>query len=409
MIRFILISPVLFFFILLAGCTDDDSSYMDNISSITYLQVHIPRTNIESRTIGSPTTPGTPEENAISDVTIYLMNDNRIAKVESITMSKTLDNYISDLIPIGKDMLDQEFQLFVVANPKKADFSIRTTSDFKGIYSTQSNTYKLVTPEQMVMSNQVEQAPVPTVVVTKENTEDNPAVVKVRLDRLAVKIEPQASVNFEVNFSNRPKESVFFEGYTFDVKAAGLLNAPTEFNLKQFWSDVANSQPIQLLSPTWYYKPEVQFFDKYYSTIKDYTDSSTPPFIQIDNEDNGTGYRLISSPFYCLENNSPFYDYTGSNLTPENQIKTKYKGLATGVIFKVQVTKENNPVTFYRFEGKYYSDTEADKLELSEVANLSISDFTNIGALRAKGIKVYKDGNIYYTYWIKDKNPAYSG
>lgn len=409
MIRFKLLFFILFSVILLAGCSENDSSYTEEPGAKTYLQLYIPRTHVQSRTTGSPTTPGTPEENAISDITIYLMdNGERLVKMENISMSGTSSHYISDLIPIDRDLLNQELQIFLVANPNKADLTVRTSQGFKGVYSTQADTYQFVTPGQMVMSNQVEQNPAPTILITRENTRENPARATVLLDRLAVKIVPQVSINFSADFSGRKKESAFFEGFTFSVEAAGLLNAATEFNLEQVWSNGADGQPIQLLSPTWYYKPEASYFSKYDQTIEEYTNPVTAPFV-VFNEKEENGYRLISSPFYCLENNSPFFDYTGSGISPENQVKTKYKGLATGVIFKIQATKDGNAATFYRYEGEYYTDTPEGRTELATVAGLNPEDFGNLNVLRGKDIQVYEEGYIYYSYWIKDINSAYSG
>lgn len=409
MIRFQHIFLILCSAILFVRCTADELPGIDEKSAMTYLQVYIPRIDMQSRTTGPLTAPGTQGENAVSDVMLYFVNSQRIAKVVQVSMTGTQDNYVSELVPIGVDMLNQEFQLFVVANSQKADFVPRTTRDLKGIYSTQSATSRLLTPGQMLMSNQVEQSPVATITVTKENTVDNPAKAHVMLDRLAAKIEPQVAVDFQAEFTHRPSEAAFFADYTFEVEAAGLLNAATEFNLEQQWSTASGGQPIQLLSPTWYYKPEAAYFDKYYHTISAYTGTNAPPFVEFNTANNGEGFRVISSPFYCLENNSPFYDYTGSTITPENQVKTKYKGLTTGVIFKVRAMKGSNAATFYHYEGKYYLDTAADRLALTEAAGLSPTDFNSPSSLRAKEVKVYENGDIYYTYWIKDQNPAYAG
>lgn len=398
------------YYILFTGCTKDTLSIIKEDNTKVYLKIYIPHTDIKSRTIGAPTIPGTPDENIISDVTIYLTNGGRVIKIDNIDMSNTSDSFVSSLIPIEADIHNQEFQVFLVANPEKAKLTLRSTDDFKELYSplNQIEANNLVTPGQMVMSNQVEQSPIPTIIVTKENTKENPAKVHILLDRLAVKIEPQISIDFTADFTNRPNENAFFENFNFTIEATGLLNAATEFNLEQRWSKKNNEESIQLLSPTWYYSPEEQYFNKYYNTINDYADTNTAPFFPI-NEYAEDGYRLISSPFYCLENNPPFYDYTGSVISPENQIKTKYKGLTTGIVIKAQAIKDNNAATFYRHEGIYYSDTETDRQKLAETANLSPIDFENISLLRERNIKVYKDGYIYYTYWIKDINSAYSG
>lgn len=408
MTHFRLFCFMLLGYILFVGCTEEESLHTDENTAKTYLRIFIPRTDIKSRTIGTPTIPGTQEENAISDVTIFLTNETRIVKIDNVGVQSTAGSYISELIPVDVDLLDQEYQLFVVANPKKAGFDVRTTKDFKELYSTQMDTHKLVTLGQMVMSNQVEQTPAPTIFITKENTKSNPARATVYLDRLAVKIEPQVSENFQANFDNRPKENAFFENYTFTVKAAGLLNAATEFNLEQLWGKDPETQLTQLLSPTRYYKPEEQYFDRYYNTIKDYADAASAPFVPIS-ESITDGYHLITTPLYCLENNSPFYDYTGSVITPENQVKTKYKGLTTGVIFKIQALNNNKAGDFYQYRGKYYTDSAADKQALATAAGVNIKDFDNPSLLRQNDIKVYEDGYIYYTYWIKDKNTAYSG
>lgn len=385
---------------ILAGCSEEEQLYRDKESITTYLQVGIPRTVVESRTVGTPTLAGTPEENAIADITIYLTNSRRTIKMDNITLENTgPGSFSSELIPIRGDMLDEEFQVFVVTNAGKADLSLRSSADFKEMYSLQPDANKVVTLGQMVMSNQVEQSPVPTITVTRENTRDNPAKVHVLLDRLAAKIEPLVSVNFEADFGARPKENAFFSPYTFTVVGAGLLNAPTEFNLEQLWSE-GNGEVIQLLSPSWFYKPEAAYFNRYYNTLDAYN-TANPPFVSF-NEEAANGYHLISSPFYCLENNSPFYDYTGSSISPENQIPTKYKGLATGVIFKVQATLGNEGVTFYFYEGLYYSDSEEDRLALAAVAGLQPEDFNDIALLREKQVRVYENGYIYYPYWIKN-------
>lgn len=386
----------------MAGCADNSGK--PHTEGDAYLQVYIPRTDLRSRTEGTPTVPGTAGENAVSDMTVYLVSGGRVIKIDDIGIQSTsADSYLSELIPVDNGMLDRELQLFLVANPGKTGLGLRDAPDFKELYSTGADTHKLVSPGQMVMSNQTEQDPAPTVRITGENTADNPARARVLLDRLAVKIVPQVSVGFDADFTGSPEESAFFENFTFTVESAGLLNAATEFNLGQQWSDGSGGVPVRLLSPTWYYEPVQQYFDRYYSTIEDYTDTGTPPFVTF-NEGNEDGYRLISSPFYCLENNSPFYDYTGSDIAPEDRVETKYKGLTTGVVFRIRAAENGRSSDFYGYEGRYYSDTEPGRQALADAAGLVPEDFNSAPALRGKGVKVYEDGNIYYTYWIRDNN-----
>ena len=90
--------------------------------------------------------------------------------------------------------------------------------------------------------------------------------------------------------------------------------------------------------------------------------------------------------FYCLEN----------TMNKDAQ----YQGVTTGAMFQatVQLEGESSIKTFYRYNGKIYTDVEQVKKDAdipSDVTSWTAEDWSK------KNVDFYKDGICYYPYWIK--------
>ena len=102
------------------------------------------------------------------------------------------------------------------------------------------------------------------------------------------------------------------------------------------------------------------------------------------------GTDLVNGITYTTENVPPF---------AYNRVLSSGMSQTTGVIYSTVV---NEGETFYYVGGKVY--TEIDKVkalpDFAEITNFP----EKAEEIRALGIKVFEEGRMYYTYFIKDQN-----
>lgn len=406
MIRFKYFIFILFSCLFSTGCSKDEPLSPVETAGESYLQVYVSFPKKRTRTTGPDTEYGTKEESRITNMAIYLADEKNPRKIVEVVMLEGEDiiempdgGYKSEpvLLPASIEA-GKEYLLYLVANPKKNKTFLPATTgspiaSFRGKHD-RIDVAHLFDTDYMLMTNQHDE-PEDTgtgggivIKITEDNkTEQNPAIASVNLDRLAAKIVPQVAGSFEVALTE--EKDMIFSNYEFKVRSAGLLNAVSEFNLIQQWE--TDDDGLILRSPSWEYQID-DYGSNYYSTIDDYKGGSVD-FVDISSTMEGENYP-ISSPFYCLENNSPFYQ---SEEEQEEILLTKYKGLTTAVIFKVQLTEGGEGKTFYQYNKSFYftpDDLFGDNEELSG----------NTEALREQGVKVYENGYVYYTHWITDQN-----
>ena len=240
-----------------------------------------------------------------------------------------------------------------------------------------------------------------TIVV--DNTIDNPAKADIFVDRVACKItdlttSPNVSV-LSVATDN------FIDGVV--VEGFALLNVNKQFNLIQTWNDdngssISLNDEEVLSTPLYPGGVNDLVSNQYFLHIGEYTELEKygdGNVISITDKTAGTQNIFIKGSVYATENRPTIVDAGVSGLTAG-------RGETTGVIYKVQAKKGGiNKATFYKYKDELYDNLEDLNL-LTEFVGQDLELIPN-SELRTLGIKVYENGVMYYTYFIRDPNQAY--
>ena len=240
-----------------------------------------------------------------------------------------------------------------------------------------------------------------TIVV--ENTVDNPAKAEIFVDRVACKIT-DLTTNPNVSVLSTATAN-FIDGV--EVGGFALLNVNKQFNLIQTWND-DNGNSISLnneeVLSTPFYPGGVDDLvsSQYFLHIGEYTElekDNDGNVISITDKTAGVSDVFVNGSVYTTENRPVILNAGVTGITAG-------RGETTGVIYKVQAKKGgNNLTTFYKYKDELYDKLEDINL-LTEFDGQDL-DLLSVPVLRALGIKVYEDGVMYYTYFIRDPNKAY--
>lgn len=405
---------------------------------------------------------GTSEENTISNVTILLCDASTHATVATFsstdfTLTATDNNgVVTSPIAIPSTVTLGDYDVYVIANDPSTSIlgtSVNVTSKviegitMDGMKDTYAQDNHFVMFNECNDNNKIGGS---SITFTADNTYDNPArcAEPIKLDRLAVKIRSQVKKENE-------KESINIDGINGEegelnvvenvtLKGFKLLNGATKTNLQQKWTAATigtypwvNTLITPVLSPG--NSTNAESGVGYYNHLSDFRTIT-----------KGNSYTVVKDTYasvdayngsnptadiYCMENN-PTWD--GS------KIVAALNGNTTGLVYQWGVTikdKEGQAGTsesdelagencFYSYDGKYYATlnaliadypgvldkatgTSADekkkaiKDELSKAYKKTAGEEreTAISDFRVKyNIKVYTEGIMYYTYFIKDQN-----
>lgn len=407
---------------------------------------------------------GTSEENTISNVTILLCDASTHETVatfssSNFTLTETDKNgVVTSPIAIPESVtLGKAYDVYVIANdPSKSILSSSdkvTSKVIEGIsMSGMKNTY--AQDNHFVMFNECndkDKIGGVSITITDNNTYDNPArcAEPIKLDRLAVKIRSQVKKEGE-------KENIDIDGINGEegelnvvenvtLKGFKLLNGATKTNLQQKWTAATTGTypwVNTLITPVLgagsstnaesgvgYYNHLSDFrtitkgIGNSYTVVKD-----TYASVDAYNDSNPT------ADIYCMENNP----------TWNGKIVAALNGNTTGLVYQWGVTikdkegqagiSESDELAgencFYSYDGKYYATLDAliadypgvldeatgtsadekkkaikDELSKAYKKTAGKERETAISDFRVKyNIKVYTEGIMYYTYFIKDQN-----
>ena len=233
-------------------------------------------------------------------------------------------------------------------------------------------------------------------VVTENNSVNNPAVVNIFVDRVACKI---FDVTTTPTVAGLPTETNnIVDGV--DVVGFVLLNVNKEFNLIQTWSKINDKDDDVLSTPL--YPGTGRIAEQYFHNISEYTTlgkNGDNKIISLTDETIGKDNLFVSGPVYTSENRPTIIE------VDDNRI-TSGRGETTGVIYKVQAKKGGSNIgTFYKYNNEVYTELAAIQA-LPEFDEINLAS-KSIPERRGLGIKVYEDGVMYYTYFIRDPNTAH--
>lgn len=442
-----------------SACSDEENlggvdSGSSEVNAYMTLQIVGPQ-GMGTKTDGDPsgdTDPADPEsgdyltgvanEGTIKSVMVILSQNGSVTKKLNISSGLETLNGITSTprIPVSEGI----YEVYVIANPP-ANFSVSEGVTAKVISnvleSSMQTQYANVLNGTFMMFNECngsEDTSIAgeSITVTSANDYENPAktAAPIQLDRLAVKINSSAAS--QVTITNLSKE--FSAIAKVDLQGFKLLNGASEVNLQQKWEyGIASTYPWCniLKTPSMvnaaedgdnnkgYYNHLSQFRVIEYATVGDVTSYDyTTAQDTYDHVPYYGGDNAKTASIYCMENNS-----------------SDLNGTTTGLVYQWKVTLNENASDniagtncFYSYDGKFYgklADIETAYPGIFNVAEQQTGEDTKLAAaerelgdaykvstgyanqqkaisnFRAKyKIKVYTEGIMYYTYFIKDQN-----
>ena len=431
----------------MTACSNDDDPIKDSPGekATAYMQLSVTGVPTHAtKTDGKKEEDASTAESKVTKLTVYLCNPSSYQVLETIDVtafkggSGNPVSYETEKFRITTSVSTNpstptKFAVFVLANDDGGMFSpatdiTQTTKD--GITGENIIKNNFAKADNFIMFNYCngkDLVPKYTVDISTACTWDNPAQCKnINLDRLAVKIRSkQKSPGFTLDNSENKFNIKKFGGSFHTVladhvtlKGFKLVNGATKVNLLQMWKEDASNNGVHpfhntLLTPymaagdntsgSAFYNNFLKFrtITKDGSVYKTVIDNYASVGYYNDSPSNPTG------DIYCLENSS---EGSGSTLY----------GNTTGLIYQFQVsgiTDSDNKAgnnCFYDYNGTLYvslAAIEANDATVFTRVGGSITDAGNLltanndSEFRTKyGIKVYRDGIMYYTYMIKDQN-----
>lgn len=429
-----------------ASCSNEDTAENGSkglAKGDAYITLSVSGSGIQgSRTTGKDHQNATPDESKINYLALYLVDPSLKTVVFStdvdaaqlISNTATDPTYTTTPIPVkgvGNGVqLNTPYDVYVVANKKVSDVAMGDKWVAAKLLSTTksdaSDFYKSATDGNFTMFNESNAPGVDAsgkVTITSTNdSKSNPAKVNangttikpIKLDRLTAKIQAQdgsaspsgSNLHFE---GITDKQASFITGIS--MVGYVILNGTQSTYLQQAWSGTVLNTP----SPNTFYG---LFTD--YATVTPGTPAGTYKQIMDNTSDGHIPFTKTKDPVYCLENNTEVEN------SKDNVTNT------TGLIYKYQVTVNGSDGLagsncFYGYNGQYFAKlsdiqttypnvfgTSDATIDLQTAKDLltnkngtgpatepeqSISDF------RAKyNIEVFRNGIMYYTYFIKDQN-----
>ncbi|MCR8874020.1 Mfa1 family fimbria major subunit [Phocaeicola barnesiae] len=290
-----------------------------------------------------------------------------------------------------------------------------------------------------------------SITIGKDNDYEHPATCStIQLDRLAVKITSSVGQSVDISEITTGDDAEFNAVQSVDLKGFKLLNGATKANLQQEWTATLSGQGSYpwtntLITPVMNAgsSTETSSADEFYNHLSDFrtiskSTSSTNnvdvyTYTEVEDLYGEIPYYNTASgqekaAIYCMENNPT---YRSSAITDA------LNGNTTGLVYQWQVTLKADAGgdgkagtnCFYAYDGNYYASLKALATAYPVVLNKVITGTTTeekiaalekemntaythttdkqgeISKFRAKyNIKVYTDGIMYYTYYIKDQN-----
>lgn len=259
-----------------------------------------------------------------------------------------------------------------------------------------------------------------SVTIKANNTKNNPAVVRVDVERMAARIDCHINEGGTYQVKERPDDKVRLESFIVINKYIANVDLENNNNYYSYWfKRVADTDNLST-NPDITYLGDETTSNNIASNYVIGPMTLTPPKI-IDrtenfpydhslyyNKNNHSGWKdnwisttdLLKSQLTSTHNDVTYHflDYVQENILPVD-VLNQANGMAyycTGIVFKAKYTPKDftDGTTFYRYKESFYASLD----EIKEViGNQSISE----NNLSQFGITKYQNGICYYTYFIK--------
>lgn len=416
----------------LTACSSDEgleTSKQENLGAYLTLQLTGPEGRSLTRTVAGEdgTEVGTDGQNKIASLNVLLCDpsDHKVKVSYNVPSSQLID------IPGGvktKQILTTTgtFEVYVIANAP-ADLTIATEDVL--IDKTIENVTEDLMKSQyakdgsFIMFNEcngTDKLAGSQITITAANDYENPATcTPINMDRLAVQIRSAAAET--VDIADIISKNAFVTAA--ELQGFKLLNGATKANLQQKWSKpmATGSYPWDNLLQT----PELAVGTNegnagYYNHLTDFRTVTI----------TDGAYTTVKDLYAAV---NPYEETAkGSIFCMENHPTSAKLGNTTGLVyqFKANISGSDNKAgngCFYGYSDQYFAtladlqaaypsafnaaegETAEAKLaaaqnELNTAYNAADKQ-TEISKFRVKyNVKVYTEGIMYYTYFIKDKN-----
>lgn len=328
--------------------------------------------------------------------------------------------------------LGQTYDVLVVANidydPVKAPFEIKTLQDLQNAAFTDIME-KIKNNNKFAMSSAVSEfnaeKGINSVTIQANNTKNNPAVVRVDVERMAARIDCHINEGGIYQVKGRPDDEVRLDSFIVINKYIANVDLENNNYYSYWFKRVADTDNLST-NPDITYLGDETTSNNIASNYVIGPMTLTPPEI-IDRTDN---FPYDHSLYYYKNNHSDweknwisttdllsrqltsthnnvtyhFLDYVQENILPVD-VLNQADGMAyycTGIVFKAKYTPKDftDGTTFYRYKESFYASLDEIK---NVIGNQSISE----NNLSQFGITKYQDGICYYTYFIKHAEDGY--
>lgn len=427
----------------LSACSSDEplnnhDSDSNNVQAYMTLQLVGPESRVNTKTTAGVdgTEEGTAVQNKITSATILLCDptSHQVQHVYAVSELKTSANNGATTQPIKTTT--GTFDVYVIANPGNVSLTVGVDVTGKTIEGVTENLMKsaYASDNTFIMfneSNGSDDVNGSSITIKAENDYENPATCNaIKLDRLAAQIRSKAASSLTI--TDITGKYSFVTAAT--LKGYKLLNGATKVNLQQHWNNTLAGQGtvapwINLLKTPELAAGTNAGGSDYYNHLTDFRT------INKTTATSGESYSVVKdlyatiNPYettalgsiFCMEN-SPL-SFSGA---------TAFYGNTTGLVYQFQTTVTGSDAKagancFYAYNGEYFATLSAlqtrypnafdaatgtdaaSKLAAAQselvTAYASSDKQTEISNFRVKyKVKVYTDGIMYYTYFIKDKN-----
>lgn len=323
--------------------------------------------------------------------------------------------------------IGQTYDVLVVANidydPVKAPFEINTLQDLQNAAFIDIME-KIESNNKFAMSSAVSEfnaeGGINSVTIEANNTKNNPAVIRVDVERMAARIDCHINKDGIYQVKGRPDDKVRLESFIVVNKYIANVDLGNNNSYSYWFKRVADTDNLST-NPDITYLGDETTSNNIASNYVIGPMTLTPPPI-IDRTENfpydhslyyykndHSGWEdnwilttdLLSRQLTSTHNDVTyrFLDYVQENILPVD-VLNQANGMAyycTGIVFKAKYIPEGittDDGTFYRYNGKFYGSLDEIK---KVIGNQSISD----NNLSQYGITKYNNGICYYTYFIK--------
>lgn len=456
------------------GCKDDTfliSSTEKEDGSGIYVSVMVNTGGSNVTKAGTTPTPGESgdgsqhgegDENKISDLVLFFfqgeetedgtrlgINSSNPEKIEITPLhfsnnelygGSSTDKYDAVYYSATKEVgemglqIGQTYDVLVVANidydPVKAPFEIKTLQDLQNAAFTDIME-KIESNNKFAMSSAVSEfnakGGINSVTIEANNSKNNPAVVRVDIERMVARIDCHINKGGTYQVKERPDDEVRLESFIVINKYIANVDLGNNNNYYSYWfKRVADTDNLST-NPDITYLGDETTSNNIASNYVIGPMTLTPPQI-IDRTEN---FPYDHSLYYYKNNHSDweknwisttdllsrqltsthndvtyhFLDYVQENILPVD-VLNQANGMAyycTGIVFKAQYRPAGITTTdgtFYRYNGNFYASLDEIK---KVIGNQSISE----NNLSQFGITKYQDGICYYTYFIKHAEDGY--